>query len=150
MLPFWFSAGLLAWLACAPAALAAENPWNGWWKLDNSRKEPDGAADDYRFMISSDGVIRWEIPSLREVNTGVLNGRPFAINRPGVTPGMTLRVRGEGPRVLRYTVAKDGQPVGAGLMTLADDGQSWTDVPLDLRDGTPLPAMTMVYVRRKD
>ncbi len=140
---------LFAWLACAPAAVAAASPWNGWWVLDTGRREPAGAARDYRFMISSDGGITWEIPSLHEVNNGLLNGKPFAINRPGGTPGMTLRVQAQGPRSLRYKVAKDGQVRGEGLMTLAEDGQSWTDVPLDIRDGKPATALTMVYLKYK-
>jgi hypothetical protein len=72
-------------------------------------------------MISSDGVMIWQVPSLHEVNSDVLNGKPFAINRPGGTPGMTLRVQQEGPRVLRHA---DGQVLGARLMILAGDGQA--------------------------
>ena len=136
-------------IACAgfgSACLAAPNPWNGAWTLDPSRPEPDGAAKDYTFSITSAGRLRWEIPSLKETNLGRLDGRPFPIDRPGVTPGLTLSVWPEGPRVLRYQVAEHGRPQGEGRMTPAADDRSWTDVPLD--HGRPVTQYTMVYVRK--
>lgn len=136
-------------LTCAvpsTSCLAAASPWNGSWTLDRSRPEPDGAASGYRFSIDTAGRLRWRIPSLGENNTGRLDGRPFPINRPGATKGLTLSVRAEGPRVLRYKVADNGRPHGEGRMTLAPDGRSWTDVPLD--HGRPVAQYTMVYRRQ--
>ena len=135
----------LACLACSSACLAAGNPWNGTWHLDASRAEPDGAADDYAFAVTPGGQIRWEIPSLQEVNTGKLDGSPMPIHRPGAPDGLTLSVWPEGPRVLRYRVALRGTERGEGRMTLAQDGRSWTDVPLD--HGKPVERLLMIYVR---
>ena len=137
---------LLACAAPARSCLAAASPWNGAWTLDRSRPEPDGAAKGYAFSIDKDGRLRWQIPSLKENNTGRLDGKPFPINRPGAARGLTLSVRAEGPRVLRYTVADNGKPQGEGRMTLAADGRSWTDVPLD--HGRPVAQYTMVYRRK--
>ncbi len=139
-------ATVLAWLAVTPCAMAAANPWNGTWKLDTSRPEPQGGADDYRFTVSPDGALRWEIPSLREDNHGRLDGRPMAINRPGGKPGMTISVSAEGPRVWHYTVALNGAYRGEGRMSLAQDGRSWTDMVLD--HGKPVERLTLVYVRQ--
>ncbi len=139
-------AGALGWLTVAPCHAAPGSPWDGRWTLDASRAEPDGAADDYTFALTPDGRIRWEIPSLHEVNTGRLDGSPMPINRPGAPPGLTLSVWPEGPRVLRYKVALQGREKGQGRMTLADDGRSWSDVPLD--QGRPVEKLRMVYVRR--
>lgn len=139
-------AGCLLCLAAPPAALAADNPWNGTWILDPDRAEPDGAAADYRFTITPDKRITWEIPSLHEVNVGRLDGTPMRINRPGVTPGLTLSVWPDGQRVLRYAVRRDGQDRGEGIMTLAPDGRDWTDMPLD--HGKPIKRLTMVYIKR--
>lgn len=135
--------GLLC-LAGTHAALAGDSPWNGTWTLAPGRAEPDGAAADYRFTITKDH-IRWEIPSLHEVNVGTLDGTPMRINRPGAEPGLTLSVRRDGPRVLRYAVQRAGQDRGEGIMTLALDGRNWTDVPLD--HGTPVNRLTMIYIR---
>ena len=138
----------IACLAFAPAARAADIAWNGTWALDASRPEPDGAADAYRFTVSSTGGLRWEIPSLGEVVTGRLDGRPMAIHRSKPTPGLTIAVAAESPRVWRYSVAKDGKPQGEGRMTLAPDGRSWTDVPL--YQGKPVESLLMVYVKNRD
>ncbi len=132
----------------APACLAADTAWTGTWVLDRSRPEPDGAADDYRFTVTQAGAITWEIPSLHEVNTGRMDGTPMAINRPGGKPGLALSVWQEAPRVLRYKVALNGQDRGEGRMTLSQDGSSWTDVPLDIRDGKPAESLLMVYKKR--
>ncbi len=140
---------LMVLLACTglpTACPAARNPWNGAWTLDRSRPEPDGAAKGYTFTIGPGGRLRWEIPSLKEDNTGRLDGRPFPINRPGATPGLTLSVWPDGPRALRYRVAENGRPHGEGRMTLAANHRSWTDVPLD--HGRPVLQYTMVYVRK--
>lgn len=128
------------------AARAADNPWNGTWVLDRAHPEPDGAAADYRFTITSDGHIRWEIPSLNEINTGTLDGAPMSIRRAGNSTGQTLSVRTEGARILNYQVRRDGKERGAGRMTLSADGRSWTDVPLD--HDKPVNSLTMVYVKR--
>ncbi len=135
-------------LACTGPATAchAASPWNGAWTLDRSRPEPDGAVKGYAFSIGRGGRLRWEIPSLKETSTGRLDGRPFPIDRPGASPGLTLSVRPEGPRVLRYRVAENGRPHGEGRMTLAANGRSWTNVPLD--HGRPVAQYAMVYVRK--
>ncbi len=136
-------------LACAVPAtgcLAAASPWNGAWALDRSRPEPDGAASGYAFSIDKGGRLRWQIPSLKENNIGRLDGRPFPINRAGAAKGLTLSVQAESPRVLRYKVADNNKPQGEGRMTLAADGRSWTDVPLD--HGRPVAQYTMVYIRK--
>ena len=132
-------------LAAAPASFAAGSPWNGTWKLDKSRAEPDGAADDYRFTVGEDGALVWEIPSLKEVNIGRLDGTPMAIHRPGAAPGLTISVRAESPSVWRYVVRLNGENRGEGRMVLAADGKSWTDVPLD--GGKPVERLLMVYVK---
>ena len=140
-------AATLAGLAIAvPVARAADTAWNGTWGLDASRPEPDGAADAYRFTVSPGGDLTWEIPSLGEVVTGRLDGQRMAIRRSAPTPGLTLAVVEESPRVWRYSVAKDGKPQGEGRMTLATDGRSWTDVPLD--QGKPVQNLLMVYIKR--
>ncbi len=137
---------LLACTAPTTGCVAAASPWNGAWTLDRSRPEPDGAASGYAFSIDKGGRLRWQIPSLKENNTGRLDGKPFPINRPGAARGLTLSVRAEGPRVLRYMVADNGKPHGEGRMTLAANGRSWTDVPLD--HGRPVAQYTMVYRRK--
>jgi hypothetical protein len=132
-------------LVFSPACHAATNPWNGTWKLDRSRPEPDGAADDYRFAVGPDDTLLWEIPSLKEANFGRLDGTPMTINRPGGAADMTISVKPEAPRVWHYQVRRNGEYRGEGRMTLAADGKSWTDVPLN--GGKPVESLLMVYVR---
>ena len=141
-------AALLVLTSLPSVCPAAETAWSGSWVLDRSRPEPDGAADDYRFHVPQDGGSVWEIPSLHEVNTGRLDGTPMPIVRPGGKPGLTLSVWQEAPRVLRYKVSLNGQDRGEGRMTLAADGSSWTDVPLDIRDGKPAENLLMVYKKK--
>jgi len=135
----------LASLVFSPACHAATNPWNGTWKLDRSRSEPDGAADDYRFTVGPDDTLLWEIPSLKEANFGHLDGTPMPINRPGGAAGLTISVTPEAANIWHYQVRRNGEYQGEGRMTLAADGKSWTDVPLD--GGKPVPSLLMVYVR---
>ena len=68
------------------------------------------------------------------------------IRRPGAPDGLSLSVWPEGPRVLRYKVALRGTEQGQGRMTLAEDGKSWTDVPLD--HSRPVDKLLMVYVKQ--
>lgn len=138
-------AAALASMPLASAARAAGNRWNGTWTLDTSRPEPDGAASDYRFTITPDERLRWKIPSLKENNPGRLDGTPMRINRPVAPPGLTMGVWSTAPDVLRHKVALNGRARGEGRMTLAADGRSWTDVPLDR--GRPVKRLTMVYRR---
>ncbi len=97
-----FASSLLA----APV-LAAGSLWNGTWTLDADRSmagAKDYAANGYHFFIQKDGQIRWEIPSLKEVVTGKVNGQPMVIRRAQATPRLTLSVRPDGLTVLRYQV----------------------------------------------
>ncbi len=139
-------------LACAASAtsgLAAENPWNGSWTLDAARSMPgakDQGAEGYRFTIQDDGQIRWEIPSLGEVVTGRTDGQPMVIHRAKPTPGLTLSVVSDGPRVLLYKVAHNGKPQGEGRMTLVENGKAWVDISWPA--GKPEYAGELVYVRQ--
>ena len=133
-------------VAFAPACHAADTAWTGTWALDKSRPEPDGAADAYRFTVSPNGTLVWEIPSLGEVVRGKLNGQPMPIHRSEPTPGLSIAVTEENPRVWTYKVSKDGTDAGAGRMALSADGKSWTDVPLD--HGTEIGRLRMVYVKQ--
>ena len=143
-----FIATVFAYAAYAAVAFAAENSWNGSWKLDVARSTPgakDQAAEGYRFTIQQDGQIKWEIPTLKEVVTGKINGQPMIIHRAKPTPGLTLSVMAEGPRVLVYKVARNGKPEGEGRMTLVENGKAWVDIswPAD----KPEYAGELEYVR---
>ncbi len=138
---------LAAFLTVSPAAFAADTAWNGTWALDQTRPEPDGAADVYRFTVSQNGTLVWEIPSLGEVVRGRLDGQPMAIHRSKPTHGLAIAVTEENPRVWTYKVSKDGKEEGAGRMALAADGRSWTDVPLD-QNGREADNLRMNYVKR--
>ena len=142
-------AAALAFLSCAPAARAADNLWNGSWRLDAARSSAgaeENAADGYVFAIQPDGRIRWEIPSLGEVVTGRTDGQPMAVHRAKERPGMTLSVEPDGPLSLRYKVAVNGQPEGEGRMTIIEGGKAWVDV--SWRAGMAEYAGELVYVRK--
>ncbi len=125
---------------------AADTAWTGTWALDKSRPEPEGAADAYRFTVSPDGTLVWEIPSLGEVVRGRLDGHPMPIHRNEPTPGLAIAVTEEHPRTWTYKVSKNGTDEGGGRMALSADGKSWTDVPLD--HGTEIDRLRMVYVKQ--
>ena len=133
-------------VAFASSCFAADTAWTGTWRLDQSRPEPDGAADAYRFTVSPDGTLVWEIPSLGEVVSGRLDGQPMPIHRTKPTRGLTIAVTEENPRVWTYKVSKNGTYAGEGRMALAVDGKSWTDVPLD--HGTPVERLRMLYLKK--
>ncbi len=135
-------------VALAPAALAAESPWNGAWTLDAARSSAhakDMAAPGYAFTITPGGAIRWEIPALKEVVTGNTDGQPMVIHRPSARPGLTLSLQPEGPLTLHYKVARDGKPTGEGRMTLIEGGKAWVDI--SWQAGKQLYAGELVYVR---
>lgn len=131
----------------ATACHAADTAWTGTWVLDHNRPEPDGAADAYRFTVSPDDTLVWEIPSLGEVVRGKLDGKPMPIHRTEPTPGLFIAVTADKPRVWTYKVSKNGADSGAGRMMLAADGNSWTDVPLD--HGSPVERLRMTYVKKR-
>ncbi len=132
--------------ALVPCCYAADTAWTGTWALDKSRPEPEGAADAYRFTVSQDGTLVWEIPSLGEVVRGRLDGKPMPIHRSKPAPGLAIAVIEENPRVWTYKVSRNGTDAGAGRMALSADGSSWTDVPLD--HGTEIDSLRMVYVKQ--
>lgn len=144
---------MLMLLAAALSIVAAPgpnpSPWDGDWVLDAARSSPvakEGAADGYRFHIVGDS-IRWEIPSLGEVVTGHLDGRPMVIHREREkSPGLTLSVRAEGPGVLVYTVKSNGKAEGGGRMTLIDGGKAWID--LTRAAGSAMWGAAVTYVKR--
>ncbi len=130
-----------------PPPVLMENPWNGDWVLSQTRNTAEikaAAAGGYRFHLDPDGRIRWEIPSLHEVVEGRTDNQPMAIHRTRPTP-LTLAVAAEGPRVLVYHVARNGQPEGEGRMTLVDQGKAWVDISEPA--GRPDLASAIVYVR---
>ncbi len=142
---------VIALLACAASFSLppADNPWNGTWKLDAARSSPeakDQAADGYRFFIQPDSQIQWEIPSLGEVVKGKLDGQPMEIHRAKPTPGLTLSVVADGPRVLCYKVARNGKPQGEGRMTLVEKGKAWVDISWPA--GKPEYAGEVVYIKQ--
>jgi hypothetical protein len=109
---------------------AAPNPWNGLWQFDKSHSSPgiEGAPSAYRFTVSADGRLRWEIPSLGEVVVGRIDGRAMPIRRATPTPGQTLAVRAVGLREWRYEVAHNGIVDGGGQMMLVDNATAWVDL----------------------
>lgn len=130
-----------------PPRVLAESPWNGDWVLSRTRNPKEireGAAEGYRFHLSADGTIRWEIPTLQEVVEGHTNGEAMTIRRPGAE-GQTLAVRVEGPFALRYTVFKKGKPFGEGRMTLVEGARAWVDITQPF--GRPDLAHVVIYVR---
>jgi hypothetical protein len=147
----------LAVLALHPGAASAqslppppkltESPWNGDWVMSQTRNTAEiraAAADGYRFHIEANGRIRWEIPSLHEVVEGRTDGHPMAIHRLRPT-SLTLSVIAEGPRVLRYTVSRDGKPEGDGRMTLVERDKTWVDITGVF--GRPDLTSVILYVR---
>jgi hypothetical protein len=147
----------LAFLALQPSAALAqslppppvltESPWNGNWVLSPTRNTAEiqaAAAEGYRFHIEANGRIRWEIPSLHEVVEGRTNGQPMAIHRLRPT-SLTLSVIAESPRVLRYTVSRDGKPEGEGRMTLVERDKTWVDITGVF--GRPDLTSVVLYVR---
>ncbi len=133
-----------------PPKALNESPWNGDWALSRTRNAKaiqDQAAEGYRFHLSPDGAIRWEIPTLDEVVEGRADGQAMRIKRPGADD-MTLAVSPEGPFTLRYTVTRGGQPFGEGRMTLVEYGQAWVDISQPY--GRPDLAHVVIYVRPRD
>ena len=130
-----------------PVPVLTESPWNGDWVISptrNTAEIKEAAADGYRFHLQPDGRIRWEIPSLREVVEGRVDGQPMSIRRLKPT-NLTLSVTAEGARVLVYHVARDGKPEGEGRMTLVDQGRAWVDISQPA--GRPDLAGAVIYVR---
>lgn len=147
MLSVFLLADLLA-TAAPPSSTVA---WNGTWTVDLARSSPaakEGAADAYRFTLTPDGGIVWEIPSLGEVVRGRVDGRPMAIHRAEPTSGLTLAVSWGGPRTLLYTVAHDGHVEGGGSMTLVDGNSAWVD--LTWGGGNPYDGAEIVYVKQAE
>lgn len=129
---------------------AAPSPWNGTWHLDAARSSPNIGEPPaaYRFSVTPDGGLRWEIPSLGEVVTGHLDGRPMAIHRSAPTPGLTLAVRAVGPREWTYRVAQSGRYRGGGRMLLVDGGMAWVD--LSWGPEGPGHGVELVYRKQPD
>jgi hypothetical protein len=133
-----------------PVPVLSHSPWDGDWVVSRTRNPKDiidEAADGYRFQLTKDGHIRWEIPSLREVVEGHTDGRPMPIHRPG-SAGQSLSVVASGKYVLTYRVYRNGKPDGEGRMTLIDQGRAWVDITQPF--GRPDLAAAVIYVRPDD
>ncbi len=140
---------VLAGLSLATAGHAAPSPWNGTWTLDPTRSSAgarDNAAPGYTFTLAPGQAIRWEIPAIKEVVTGKTDGTPMVITRAAKPTALTLAVLPEGDLTLHYKVAKNGQPAGAGTMTLIEGGKAWVDI--SWQAGKQLYAGELVYVRQ--
>jgi hypothetical protein len=107
----------------------------------------DNAAPGYNFTLAPGQAIRWEIPAIKEVVTGNTDGTPMVINRAAKPTALTLAVLSEGDLTLHYKVARNGQPAGAGAMTLIEGGKAWVDI--SWQAGKQLYAGELVYVRRQ-
>jgi hypothetical protein len=130
-----------------PVPVLSQSPWNGDWVVSPTRNAKDiidAAADGYRFRITGDNRIRWEIPSLHEIVDGHVDGKPMPIRRPGST-GLSLSVTASGPYVLAYRVYRNGKPEGEGRMTLIDQGKAWVDLTQPF--GRPDLAAAVIYER---
>ena len=138
-----------AWLSLCGLA-TAQSAWNGTWHLDVARSSgvaKEGAPEAYRFSISSDERIVWEIPSLGEVVRGRVGGRPMSIHRNEPTTGLALSVKRDGNWGLRYTVYRNGRVDGGGRMMLVDDANAWVDLTWVGQHTHPGPYL--VYVKEK-
>jgi hypothetical protein len=115
------------------AALAAENPNIGTWKLNDAKsKIPAGVgknttvvytADGDQMKVTTDGVD----PSGKPVHsewTGKFDGKPYPVT--GMTSVDSRAVTAKGDRTLEITNMKDGKTVGTGKVELAKDGKSRT------------------------
>ena len=135
-------------LALALLAVFPSSPWDGDWKLDVARSSAaakEGAAEGYRFHVAK-GILRWQIPSLKEDFTMRVGGTPSAVRRGGVVQKTAIAVRGAGPAAFTYTVSVAGKPVGEGRMQLIDSGKAWVD--LNWPAHRPLLGSEIVYVKR--
>ena len=136
-----------------PMRPADPNPWNGTWKLDAGRSSPgaEDAPQAYRFTLGAASAsvvtIKWEIPELGEVVTGVTDGTPMPIHRATPTPGLKLAVRTDGRAGLLYSVYKDEKLIGGGRMMLIENGNAWVDLtwPEERQD----LASELIYVKQK-
>ena len=138
---------LLALLSISGLA-TAQSAWNGTWHLDVARSSgvaKEGAPEAYRFSITSDEQIVWEIPSLGEVVRGRVGGKPMLIHRNEPTTGLTLSVKRDGKWGLQYTVYRNGQVDGGGRMMLVDDAHAWVDLTWVGQHSHPGPYL--VYVK---
>ncbi len=144
-----FIISVFAWLSFSAVA-RGQSAWDGTWHLDVARSSgvaKQGAPEAYRFTITANERIVWEIPLLGEVVRGRIGGQPMIIHRNEPTTGLSLSVKRDGKWGLCYTVYRNGRVDGGGRMMLVDDATAWIDLTWVGRHSHPGPYL--VYVKER-
>jgi hypothetical protein len=101
-----------------------------------------------QFIISSPapGVLRYELPELKESVEGRADGSDHPITGPTAPPGFTSGFKLVSPTKVTYVLKINGKPDSYGVQTLAPDGRSFTDTSWNA--GKENEKTTAVYLKQ--
>ena len=92
------------------------------------------------------GVLRQEIPDLKCLTEGPLDGTDHPITGPTVPPNTTIAQTVVTPTQLSYVIKVGGKPDSIGTQAIATDGRSFTDTSWN--PGKESEKMIVVYMKQ--
>ncbi len=143
MLKRSFLAALLALSLTGARQTTDASPWFGTWAL-----RAEDAGDQPETLVYSSaggGAMRMESVEARSVIVTHFDGEPVLDSGP-TNSGNALAVTATSPRSYSWIFWTGEKPFVAGTNTLADDGQSFTEI--SWRIDRPERQVTLIYEKR--
>jgi len=89
------------------------------------------APDSVVISSLSPGTMHWDYPAYKDSFEGKFDGTDLPFTGPTVPSGTTISCKVLSPQKISYENKVDGKITGYGILTLAADGKSFTDVSWD-------------------
>lgn len=106
----------------------ASSPWVGKWAPDPAQSNYVEVKDSLIITSPSEGVLRWEYPSIQFEMEGKPDGSVMKLSYPRKPDGLTETVTMLTPTKLRYEVRINGRLVQQGTDEISADGKTLTAV----------------------
>jgi len=106
----------------------ASSPWVGKWAPDPAQSNYVEVKDSLIITSPSEGVLRWEYPSIQFEMEGKPDGSVMKLSYPRKPDGLTETVTMLTPTKLRYEVRINGRLVQHGTDEISADGKTLTAI----------------------
>jgi hypothetical protein len=143
MLKRSFLAAVLLVSLTGAGQAADAGPWFGTWALRD--EDAGGQPETLVYSDAGDGAMRMESVEARSVIITHFDGQPVPDSGP-TNSGNALAVTATSPRSYTWIFWTGGAPFVQGVNTLAEDGQSFTEI--SWRIDRPERRVTLIYERQ--
>jgi len=108
------------------ASHGASNPWVGKWAPDPAQSNYVEVKDSLIITSPSEGILRWEYPSIQFEMEGKTDGSAMKLSYPHKPEGLTETVTMLTATKLHYEVRINGRLVQQGTDEISADGKTMT------------------------